>query len=111
VEPLEPSVGTQKGGVRTSASAAICVILLGVSKWSSSHSWHKDEGGGAVHQHDGRGLYLCADGQRQGQPWGPRVSQSRRFPTREDAQQYAQACSINASARSYEAIRLSAKEL
>ncbi len=64
-----------------------------------------------MHLNDGRVLYLCEDGQRQGQPWGPRVSQARRFPTREDAQQYAQACSINASARSYEAIRLTAKEL
>ena len=73
-----------------------------VSKRSSS----KDEWEVAVHLNDGRLLYLCEDGERQGQPWGPRVSQARRFPTNEDAQRYAAACLINASARRYEAVRL-----
>lgn len=82
-----------------------------MSKESSRQSGRKAEWGVVVHLNDGRVLYLCEDGERQGQPWGPRVSQAHRFPTREEAQQYASACSVNISARRYEAVLLAVNGL
>lgn len=70
-----------------------------------------DAWGVVAHLNDGRVLYLCEEGERQGQPWGPRGSQARRFASREDAQLYAAACSTNASARLYEAILLPVRAL
>lgn len=47
-----------------------------------------------VKLHDGRTLYHCdCDGDR---PWGPWENRARRFPTREEAQQYADHCTSGA---------------